>query len=76
LCGTATITNLITFNAAGAGRIERATSRHVGKPVAFLIDGKVVAVPTIRSPIRGQAQLSGDFTREEAERLATGMIGR
>jgi hypothetical protein len=66
----------ISFNAAGAEKIERATMNHVGKPIAFLIDGNVVAVPTLRSPVRSQAQLSANFTRAEAERLAVGMIGQ
>jgi hypothetical protein len=66
----------ITFNAAGAEKIERATMSHVGKPIAFLIDGNVVAAPTLRSPVRSDAQLSANFTRAEAERLVNGMIGQ
>jgi preprotein translocase subunit SecD len=66
----------ITFNSGGAEKIQRATANHVGRPVAILIDGKVVAAPVVRSPIRNEAQLTGELTRAEAERIAGGMIGR
>ena len=66
----------VTFSTAGADEMRRATQGHVGKPVAILIDGKVVAVPTLRSPISQSAVISGDFTRGEAERIANGMIGK
>jgi hypothetical protein len=66
----------ITFNSAGAEKIQRATTNHTGKPVAILIDGKVVAAPVVRSPIRSEARLTGNLTRAEAERIAGGMAGQ
>jgi hypothetical protein len=66
----------VTFNSAGAEKMQRATANHVGKPIAILIDGKVVAAPTIRSAIRNEAQITGDLTRAEAERIAGGMVGQ
>jgi len=64
---------LVTFNAAGAGKMRRATAEHIGAPVAILIYGEVVAAPTVRSPIDSSAVISGDYTRAEAERIANGM---
>jgi preprotein translocase subunit SecD len=46
---------------------------HLGRPVAILIDGEVVSVPTVKSPIGAAAVISGDFTRADAERIAQGM---
>jgi hypothetical protein len=66
----------ITFSSAGAEKIQRATMSHVGKPVAILIDGKVVAAPVVRGPIQNEAQITGNFSREEAERIAGGMVGQ
>jgi len=66
----------VTFTPQGAERISRATSNHVGKSVAILIDGHVVAVPRLRSAIRSSAEINGDFARAYAERIANGMIGR
>ena len=66
----------VTFTPQGAERISRATSNHVGKSVAILVDGHVVAVPRLRSASRSSAEINGDFTRADAERIANGMIGR
>jgi preprotein translocase subunit SecD len=66
----------VRFNAEGADKMVRATRGHVGKPVAILIDGIVVAVPVLRSPVRDHARITGDFTRVEAQRIADGLIGQ
>ena len=66
----------VTFRAEGAERMRRATQDHLGKPVAILIDGAVVMAPTVRSAVGAEATISGAYTKAEAERIATGMIGR
>lgn len=62
--------------AGGAGRMHHATASHVGRPVAILLDGIVVMAPTVRSPIDDMAVITGDFTRDEAERIAAGLERR
>ena len=57
----------------GAQRMRQATAAHLGRPVAILIDGEVVAAPVVRAPISDSAVISGDFTRAEAERIADGI---
>ena len=63
----------VRLKAAGANRMREATRNHLGKPVAILIDGEVVAAPTIKSPIGEAAVISGDFTQSDAQRIASGM---
>jgi hypothetical protein len=63
----------IEFNAAGAEKMRTATAGHLGKPVAILIDGGVVMAPTLRSPISALAEIDGDLTRAEAERIVNGI---
>jgi preprotein translocase subunit SecD len=63
----------VEFNAAGAQKMRQATANHIGKPVAILIDGEVVATPVLRGPISTLAVMSGDYTRAEAERIVNGM---
>lgn len=47
------------------------TAANVGKPLAIVLDGKVLSAPVINEPITGgQAQLSGGFTQESANQLA------
>lgn len=57
----------------GAARMREATRRHLGRPVALLIDGYVIVAPTVRSEIGDTARLSGDYTRAEAERIVRGV---
>lgn len=57
----------------GADRMRQATERHVGRPMAVLIDGRVVMAPVVRSSISDSAVITGNFTRAEAERIADGI---
>jgi preprotein translocase subunit SecD len=66
----------VQFLPSGAQRIRQATAAHIGRPVAILIDGRVVMAPVVRSPIRDSAMITGRFTRAEAERIADGIAGR
>jgi hypothetical protein len=61
---------------AGAARMRQATTAHVGRPVAVLVDGVVAMAPTVRSPVDETAVISGDFTRDEAARIAAGLQRR
>jgi preprotein translocase subunit SecD len=55
--------------------MRQATEAHVGRPVAVLIDGRVVIAPVVRAPIKESATITGSFTRAEAQSIADG-IGR
>src|SRR2546425_7689021 len=57
----------------GAERMRQATTAHLGRPMAILLDGKVVMTPVVRSPITDSAMITGKFTRAEAERIADGL---
>lgn len=60
----------INLNTAGADKMRQATQNHLEKPLAILLDGRVVMAPVIRSPVGASAMITGNFTRTEAERLA------
>ena len=66
----------ITLNTAAADRLRRATSGHIGRPLAILIDGEVATAPVVRSAIGDTAVISGHYTREEAKRIAEGIPRR
>lgn len=66
----------VTFNAKGAVKMQQATAAHIGRPLAILIDDEVVAAPIVRAPISDKALISGNYTKEEAERIAKGMAIR
>ena len=60
----------IEFNSAGAQTFSEVTSRSVGKPIAIILDKKIISAPNVREPIpSGKAQISGSFTAEEVQDL-------
>jgi len=66
----------VTFNSAGAAKMARATASHIDKPVAILINGRVIAAPIVRSQITDQAVISGDFNNSQASAIAAGLTRR
>jgi preprotein translocase subunit SecD len=66
----------VEFLTSGAERMRQATTTHLGRPVAILVDGVVVTAPVVQSPIAESAVISGNYTRTEAERIAQGIARR
>ena len=62
----------IVLNTAGASRFEKVTRENVGQPLAIVVDDKVYSAPVVNSPIiGGRLQVSGNFTRDDAEKFAS-----
>jgi len=66
----------VKFNAAGTEKMREATSGHIGRPLAIIIDGRVVIAPVLRTPIDASAIVSGNFTKAQAARIANGIRSR
>jgi len=61
----------VEFTGNGVALLAEITERNLGKPLKIFIDGYQISAPIVRSVIRdGNAQISGDFSREEARQLA------
>ncbi len=61
----------IQFNDQGAKLFEEITARNVDKQVAIFVGGNVISAPRVNEKISGgKAQISGNFTVEEASNLA------
>ena len=61
----------LTLNSKGAQIFANVTAANVGKRLAIALDGKIVSAPVIREAIpSGQAQISGNFSVNEANDLA------
>lgn len=57
-----------------AGVFQAFTETHIGQPVAIAVDGVVLSVPVIQSPIEGGAGvITGNFTEVEAWALASAL---
>jgi len=60
----------LQFNNEGAKLFEELTSRNVGEPIAIYIDNVLLSAPVVQEKISGgRAQITGDFTIEEARDL-------
>jgi SecD/SecF fusion protein len=65
----------ITFSDAGRKRFAEITREKVGQRLAIIIDGRLYCAPIIRAEIPdGKAEISGSFSKEEANTLAAKII--
>ena len=63
----------IRLNDDGAAKMTSATTRHVGRPLAIIIDGGVVADLTVRMALGAEVVFSANFTQAEAMRIVEGL---
>jgi SecD/SecF fusion protein len=61
----------LQFDPIGARMFENITTHNVHRQLAIVLDGKIHSAPVINEPISAsKAQISGNFTTEEAQDLA------
>jgi preprotein translocase subunit SecD len=61
----------LTFKDSGTAKFAKLTKENIGKPIAILLDGDPITMPTVQVEITdGNAQITGKFTTEEAKALA------
>ena len=61
----------IEFDEEGGKLFEEITSRNVGGPLAIFVGGEMISAPTVNEAISGgKAQITGQFSVEEATNLA------
>ncbi|MEE2692914.1 MAG: protein translocase subunit SecD [Pseudomonadota bacterium] len=61
-----------TFDSRGARRFGDYTRENVGEIFAIVLDNEIISAPRIQSPITGgSGRIVGNFTAEEAQRIAT-----
>ena len=67
----------IVLNETGGEKFAEATARNLNKPLAMLVNGRVLSAAIVREPIfDSSAIITGDFTQEEATRIAEGIVRR
>lgn len=60
----------LEFNDEGSKLFEELTSKNVGKQLAIYLDGTPISAPMVQETISGgKAQITGNFTLEEAKEL-------
>ena len=61
----------LEFSAEGATKFAQATAANIGKPLYIYMDDMMISAPKVETAISGgQAQITGDFSLEEAQALA------
>ncbi len=62
----------LSLNDEGKEKFAQATTANVGKAIAIIYDGETISAPTVETAITGGvAYITGNFTYEEAENLAS-----
>ncbi|OGI26481.1 MAG: protein-export membrane protein SecD [Candidatus Moranbacteria bacterium RBG_13_45_13] len=61
----------IEFDSEGTKIFAELTKENIGKQIAIFLDGQVISAPTVQAQISdGKAVITGDFTLDEAKKLA------
>jgi preprotein translocase subunit SecD len=66
----------ITFTNEAANRMSNMSRYHKGKPLAILMNGRVISAPIVASAIHDKVEIYVKFTRDEAERIAQRLNGK
>ena len=67
----------LIFNDGGKKKLSRITRASVNKHIGILIDGELVSAPRIMAPmLEGKAIMVGNFSEEEAQRIADGIVSK
>jgi TonB family protein len=66
--GNSTFGVAVTFNSETAARMASATAAHLGRPIAIIIDGRVVSAPIVRAPVSDSGMITG-ITASAAQEL-------
>lgn len=61
----------VTFTETGGDIIGNYTEANIGEPLAIVLDGEVLSVPIVQSRLDQGALITGNFTADEAQILAT-----
>jgi SecD/SecF fusion protein len=64
----------LSFNSEGSKTFARVTGQNIGNQLAIVLDGEVVSAPVIQTEIsNGSASITGNFTAQEAQDLASAL---
>lgn len=65
----------VVFTADGAKKMVELSAAQANKPIALLLDGRLIWAPVVRGEIRNESVLSG-LTPDQSQRLLTILKGR
>jgi preprotein translocase subunit SecD len=66
----------VVFTKDGAKKMAKVFEQHKNKPLAIVVDGKVISAPLLRSAISEKALITGKFSRAEAGKIVKAITGK
>jgi preprotein translocase subunit SecD len=67
----------LEFTQMGTEKWAEITGNNIGKRIGILVNNKLVTAPVIRARIdQGKALITGKFSKQEAQRIAEGIIAK
>lgn len=66
----------VVFTAEGGKKMLKLTEQHRDKPLAILVNGKVISAPIIKAKFGARAIITGKFSEEEVARLVKIINGK
>ena len=64
---------LFTLNSEGAKAMGQLSGNNIGERMAIILDGELMSAPVLQERITSNAQVTGDFTAEEAANIANAL---
>lgn len=65
----------VQFSTAGARKLARITRENLGKTLAVCVNGEIVALTPIQNAVTDtEALITGDFTEDQARRIADAIL--
>jgi preprotein translocase subunit SecD len=66
----------IVFSPGGKAKFAAATKALINRPLAILVDGKLISAPIVREQIKGgSAMITGKFSDAEVQHILAGLNG-
>jgi preprotein translocase subunit SecD len=59
----------VTLTKEGAQKMRELSEKQKNKPLAILVNGKLIAAPTVRAVIGEKAVIAGNFTKDDVDKL-------
>ena len=66
----------VFFTSVGEAAIREATRQHLDRPMAILVDGKIVSAPIVGWEIGESAMIRTSGSLEEVQQIARSLVGR
>jgi preprotein translocase subunit SecD len=66
----------VIFTKEGGKKMAKLSEQHREKPLAILVDGKVISAPVVRAKFAERALITGTFTDEEVAKLVKSINGK